>query len=93
MQHHQSHHQILKNCENSFSFKTATLDDVENELQRLNINKTSHELKIPTKLLKEMLVFFLSFLYKLSGHVNIFIDFSSSSEITDVTPVYKKDLR
>ena len=61
-QNHPSIKTILEKCNFSFSFKTVCLTDIEKEMKCLNTNKSSHSSDIPTKILKQNVVFFSTFI-------------------------------
>ena len=60
-QHHPSIKTILQKCNFSFSFKTVSLTDIENETKSLNTNKGSHSSDTSTKILKENVDLFFRF--------------------------------
>ena len=47
----------------SFSFTWVTVDDISNEIKRLEIKKTTQEKDIPTKIIKQLLCRFLTQVY------------------------------
>ena len=61
-QNHKSIKTILEKCNFSFSFKAVSLTDIEKEMKSLNTIKASHSSDIPTKVLKQNVDFFSSFI-------------------------------
>ena len=58
-QNHPSIKTILEKCIFSFSFKTRSLTEVENEVKSLDRNKASNSSDIPTKNLQQNVISFL----------------------------------
>ena len=70
-----------------------SLTDIEKEIKSLNTNKASHSSHIPTKILKQNVDFFSSFIL---DYVNKSISsstFPSILKLADIIPVYNKDSR
>ena len=51
----------------SFSFTWVTVDDISNEIKRLEIKKTTQEKDIPTKVIEQFPNFFVDFLHKFTN--------------------------
>ena len=88
-ENHPSIKTILEKCDFSFSFKTVSLTDIENEMKSLNTNKASHSSDISTKILKQNVDFYSPFIL---GYVNKSISSStlpSIVKLADIISLYK----
>ena len=73
-----------------FSFRLANYEEVLTELKNLDMSKTTQLERIPTKIVKENLIIFATFLVK---NINTCIrkrEFSDKLKTADITPVFKK---
>ena len=82
----------IKN-EASFSFTCVTVDDISNEIKRLDIKKATQERNIPTKVIKQFPNLFIDFLHK-----NIYSYLTEGTLPNDfkkavVHPTHRKDCK
>lgn len=81
---------VLKKCKNFFIFKTATLDDAENELKGLGFSKASPSLDIPAKFLKENVDLFSPSVSNIAGVSIDQLSFPSILKLTKSIQFIKK---
>ena len=80
-------------CNFSFSFITVSLTDIEKEIKRLNTNRVSHSSDIPTKIIKQNVDFFSSFILDCLNKSIPSSTFPSILKLADIISVYKKYCR
>ena len=90
-----NHPSILKIRENyqinqTFCFAETSISDIENEINRLNPNKTTAYDDIPAKILHKTRDIVSPFIYKIYYNTKSSCDFPDPLKLGNVTPVHKK---
>ena len=78
------------NCQDTFSFSDATLEDVFNELLKLTNSTSCPIVSIPTKIIKENIDIITHKIHIDFNHSIVSGIFPSNLKLADVTPAHKK---
>ena len=77
----------------TFSINVVTLDNIKTEIRRLNPTKSVQETDIPTKIIKENLDVFSSFICENFNDSVMRSVFPNRLKLAEVRPIFKKNDR
>ena len=88
-QYHPSIKTLFENCNFSFSFKTVSLTDIQEEMKSLDTNKASYSSDVPANILKQNADFFIFVYVKKSTSSSTFTSVLKLVDITRVSVIYR----